>query len=70
MYGKFVQMFEAVMVAIMTAAAGFISIYLNNDCKPMTENSKELHVQVCVNQSTPSLLCKLILWIPSIRVMC
>ena len=50
MYGKFVQMFEAVMVAIMTATAGFISIYVNNDCKPIKENSKELHVRVCVHQ--------------------
>lgn len=58
MYGRFVQMFEAVMVSIMTAAAGFISIYVNNDCKPMTENSKELHVRVCAHRLTVLFFCE------------
>ncbi|XP_076440006.1 H(+)/Cl(-) exchange transporter 7-like isoform X2 [Babylonia areolata] len=44
MYSKFFQMFEAVMVAITTAVVGYISIYVNNDCKPMSEN-KSMHVQ-------------------------
>ena len=46
MYNKYVQMFEAVTVAIVTAAVGFISIYVNNDCTPMKENTKEMHVKV------------------------
>ncbi|KAL8597461.1 hypothetical protein ACOMHN_050959 [Nucella lapillus] len=44
MYSRFFQMFEAVMVAIVTATVGYISIYINNDCKPMNEN-RHVHVQ-------------------------
>ncbi|XP_076458922.1 LOW QUALITY PROTEIN: H(+)/Cl(-) exchange transporter 7-like [Babylonia areolata] len=45
MYNKFVQMFEAVTVAVITATVGFLSIYVNNDCKPQTENTNEMQVQ-------------------------
>ncbi|KAK7111918.1 H(+)/Cl(-) exchange transporter 7-like [Littorina saxatilis] len=45
MYGRVVQVCEVVGVAIITAVAGYISIYVNNDCKPVTENLDELQVQ-------------------------
>ncbi|KAL8569547.1 hypothetical protein ACOMHN_002093 [Nucella lapillus] len=45
MYNRVVQVMEAVLVAVITATVGFISIYLNNDCKPLKENNSEMQVQ-------------------------
>lgn len=46
MYYKGAQVIEPVVVSIMTATFGFMSIYINNDCKPNSETTEEMRVQV------------------------
>ncbi|PVD38860.1 hypothetical protein C0Q70_01485 [Pomacea canaliculata] len=45
MYYKGAQVIEPVVVSIMTATFGFMSIYINNDCKPNSETTEEMRVQ-------------------------
>lgn len=45
LYPRWAQVMEAILVALVTASFGFISIIVNKDCKPMIESKDEMKVQ-------------------------